>query len=129
MPKSQLVATVMILVGVLTIAVAGVIPAVVPQEKFWNEQQAQERSQAAARLHQMTHESAHMEINERASEVDRIHAQQQLDAAQARFDQSQQALSDAQFWRTRVPQFLRWLGSGIAVAGILVFLATKDARN
>lgn len=126
MSKTQLIASVLILMGVATIAMAGLVPKLLPRDVFWTEQQAQEQAEAAGRLHQTTFEAAEKEENPQTSSVDRIHAQQQREAAQARFDQSKAALARAQFWRETLPRWLRWGGSGVAVIGIFLWLASRN---
>jgi len=127
MTKLRVVAAGLIASGIVVLALAGLLPRLLPTEYFWTPTQAEEQSAAASRLHQVTHETAQLLESNKASAADKIHAQQQLDAAQARFDSSRESLEQAQFWRERVPQVGRWIGTGIAVVGILLLAASKES--
>ncbi len=129
MIKSQGLSVTCVLLGTVLAASAGLLPRLLPQEMFWNEEQAKEQSTASSRLHQMTYEAAQAEISTRNSQADKIQAQQQLEAAQARFDQSRAALEKAQFWRRRVPAMLRWAGGGIALVGVVIYLSVKGSQG
>ena len=56
------------------------------------------------------------------------HAGQELVAAKERFKSSRNALDSAQFWRLSLPRILRWIGAGIAVLGVLVWIASRPTE-
>ena len=126
MSKSRLPALALVILGLLAMIVSGLLPRLLPESLFWSTEQAQEHSVAASRLHEVTFRTAETLESGSSSQADKNHAQQELDAAKARFDQSKQALAEAQFWHNRVPQILRWSGIGLTLLGLAGFALTAD---
>jgi hypothetical protein len=129
MTRSQVAAISLILLGIAVLAVSSIITLLLPTSSFWTEEQAREQSAAAARLHQVLHESGHTQISQTASTADKLQAQQELDAARARYQQSKAALEKAQFWRRTVPSVLRWTAGGLSLIGVLIYLSTKGMND
>lgn len=129
MGKSRLVAICFVLLGFVVLAAASIVPILLPSNYFWSEEQAQEQATAASRLHQVTHQAAHTQESKTTSAADKLQAQQELEAAQARYDASRSALDRAQFWRRTVPKILRWTGGGITLLGVLVYLSAGETKR
>lgn len=129
MTKGLVAALSLILLGIATLIVASLIPTLLPTHVFWSSEQAREQATAASRLHQVQGRWALTQQSTTASEADRIHAQQELEAARARFDASREALARAQFWNRRVPSLLRWTGGALTLLGVLAYFATKYDSN
>jgi hypothetical protein len=129
MPKSQLVAISLIIFGITVLAVATLMPVLLPVRMFWTEEQAIEQASASSRLHQVTHQAAHTQESRTASDADKLQAQQELAAAQARYDASRSSLDRAQFWNRTLPSILRWTGGGVTLMGVLVYLSATGMRD
>jgi hypothetical protein len=129
MKKSQLAAVGVILLGMAMLTVATLLPMLLPTSTFWTDEQAQEQATASSRLHQVTHRTAHMQESKTASAADKLQAQQELEAAKARYDASRAALDRAQFWNRRLPSILRWTGSGVALLGVLAYVSATSMQD
>jgi hypothetical protein len=92
----------------------------------WDETQAQEHSAAAANLHQLTHESAEVQVNETISLAEKQRAADELDAAERRYEASRQKLERAQASRQTTAVVLRWLGVALLIVGLLRYSAVRE---
>ncbi len=129
MSKSRPVAISLIVLGLVVLAAASVVPVVLPVRMFWTEEQAREQATAASRLHQATHQTAHIEDSKTASQTDKLQAEQTLQAAQARYEASRAALDRAQFWRLTIPRIMRWTSGGITILGVLIYLSATGMND
>ena len=127
MNKNQSAAFVIILTGMLVSVSGAILPSLFPQDALWNETQAKQQSQAAARLHQETFEAAEIQHSKETTQEEKDHAAQELAAAKEKFRVSRQALDEAQFWRLTLPKVIRWLGAGIAAVGAIIWFAFRPA--
>ena len=127
--KSHTAAVSFVVLGLVTFAVSLMASALLPDRLFWTTDQAKEQAISASRLHQTTHETAHVRESPKASEADKVHALQQLEAAQARYDLSRSALDNAQFWRKTVPRILRWAGGAMTAIGVLIYLSATGMKD
>ena len=125
MNKKQSVAFVIILTGMLISVSGAILPRLFPQDAFWNETQAKQQSQAAARLHQETFEAAEIQHSKETTREEKDHAAQELAAAKEKFRVSRKALEEAQFWRSTLPRGIRWFGAGIAAVGAIIWFAFR----
>lgn len=126
MTKRRFAAAALILLGFVIAALATLIPLWIPSETYWSEDQAREQAAAASGLHRATHQTAHAQSTDSASSTDKLQAEQQLAAAQARYDASRARLERAQFWRETVPRRARWLGGAIGLVGAIMYLSVSN---
>ncbi len=92
----------------------------------WDDTQAQELSAAAANLHQLTHESAEIQVDERSDAAEKQRAADELAAAQSRYQASRQQLERAQASRQSTAVVLRWLGVALLIIGLLRYTAVRE---
>jgi hypothetical protein len=129
MTKSRVAAVFLIVLGIVALVASTVVPALLPTEAFWSQQQAEEKAIAASRLHQITHEAGHIQDSKTASQAEKQRAQRELAEAKARYQQSQSALDRAQFWRDTVPMALRWSAAGLSAVGLLIYLSAAGDKH
>ena len=129
MSKARVVSLVILGLGLLLLVTASLLPQLLPTSTFWTPEQGAEHATASARLHQTTLQSAEKQDSTKVTEADKVHAQQELSAARARFDASTAALQRAQYWRETVPRACRYVGLVVGCLGALGYFASGDSRS
>jgi hypothetical protein len=128
MIKSDRFAMSLIGLGLFLLVGSFLWPVLLPKKVIWNEEQALEKSDAAADLHRMTHVYAHAKAEDDVEEADRL--EKELNKAQTRFDDSKSALNRAQRMRDITPQVLRWCGVALAIVGVVRYkILQSDDRH
>lgn len=129
MIKSARFATGLICFGLLLLGVSYMWPLLLPQEVVWSEEQALEKSNAAADLHRMSHEAGHV-VSDSTDEEEKKAAQEQLQKAQSRFDESKAALDRGRRFRDITAIVLRSCGIVFALMGVIRYkIIQSDDRN
>jgi hypothetical protein len=118
----------LIAVGLILLAASMIWPRVVSSQSLWSEEQALEKSSAAADLHRKSHVAAHAQISTRLSAEDKARKARELKEAQQRFDESRRLLDEAQTVRRTIPMILRWTGSVLAVIGVVSYFSIRGAE-
>jgi multidrug resistance efflux pump len=115
-------------VGLILLLSSFLWPHLLKDDWVWDEMQAQEHASAAANLHQMTHEAAEIQVDERRSEAAKEQAAAELKAAQNRYEGSRQKLERARASRQTATTALRWLGVALLVVGLVGYMAVREEK-
>lgn len=116
--KSDRFAIALICCGMFLLGGSFLWPVLLPKKAFWSEEQALEKSKAAADLHRMTHVAADARLED-IGEAERQAVMNKLNDAQTRFDESNSALYRAQRVRDITPLVMRWCGVALAIVGVV----------
>lgn len=125
MNRMRVMAIVTLVVGLMLFITSLVWGFLMPTHLVWTHEQGVEQARASTQLHKLTHEAAHAEVSNK-SEAQKEEARRLLAESKKRFEASRAALENAQTMRQRIPFVMRWLGVGLMVLGLGVYLVAKN---
>jgi hypothetical protein len=111
-------------VGGLLLLGALVWPCSKNPQDYWTEADAQERTEAGLQYHAMTHRHAHAQT-EQQEQV----AEEKLEAARARYKETDHTFQDAQDRYRRPAALMRWSGIACLVVGMLGYYLLRAASG
>lgn len=125
----QILAILMVLVGVILVLVGINWNAIAPPKANWSPQQADEYTDAALALHSAAHAHEH-DASEDSDERPEHDAEYQANraAAQLRFDSIRQDLDEAIVTRDRTGLLVSVGGIILAASGLAVYVTRKPPR-
>jgi hypothetical protein len=118
-------AIVCMVLGLILLAGSLVWPRLIRDDRVWSEDQAREHSQAAASLHHMTHAAAEAQLK-KTSDADRARWDEELKAAQDRWQKSRSELDQAKRVRNTAAVVMRWSGVAVLLVGVLRYIALRS---
>ena len=114
--------------GLLLLAVSVIWPRLIDDDRVWSPEQAHEHAQAAASLHQLTHEAAEAQLNDRASEAEKARRRAELQAAEQRYNTSNEQLEWAKQVRGggTAADVIWWLAIALLIIGAVRHFALQS---
>lgn len=131
--------------GLVLLFAAMIWPKLMGPGRVWTEQQAQEHSQAAARMHELVHANhAHQEAASHqgytpghthsgahapGGEQDAAAVAAELEVATERYEKSRDALASAKSLRSGPATFMKWAGVLLMTLGVAGYFVQRNAAG
>lgn len=126
MERGMLWAVSAIVIGLALLVTSFAWPFVLQRNWVWDERQAEEHSQAAANLHQLTHETAEVQIDPKIDDQAKQQAAAALKSAKDRYQASRHALQRARGTHRTAAIVMRWVGVAFLLVGTIRYMALKE---